>query len=134
MPQITNDYNRVQLYKLSTEPGSSGPLIVMQHGYSPDDVTLQESVFLLRRDGAWVDFVPLGAASNPELWDACLFEKAVEVVKLLETDKLDAEVYPLEVTPEALSSWLTHTAGFTAQQRIDALVNLYKERVRNKKH
>lgn len=131
MPQITNDYNRVQLFKLSSEPGASGPLIVLQHGYSPSDVTLQESIFLLRRDGKWVDFVPLGAASKPELWDACLFEKAVEVVKLLETDKLDAEVYPLEVTPEALSSWLTRTAGFTAQKRIDTLVNLYKQRLRS---
>jgi hypothetical protein len=131
MPQITNDYNRVQLFKLSSEPGASGPLIVMQHGYSRHDMTLQESIFLLRRDGTWVDFVPLGAASKPELWDACLFERAVEVVKLLETDKLDAEVYPLEVTPEALSSWLTRTAGFTAQQRIDTLVNLYKQRLRS---
>lgn len=105
----------------------------MQHGYSPRDMTLRESIFLLRQDGTWVDFVPLGAASNPDLWDACLLETAVEVVKLLETDKLDAEIYPLEVTPEALSSWLTRTAGFTAQQRIDNLVSHYKERLRNKK-
>ncbi len=134
MPKITNDYNRVELFKLSTEPGASGPFIVMQQGHSPDDTTFQDGVFLLRRDGKWVDFVALGASNKPELWDACLFEKSGEVVKLLNTGNLDAEVYPLEVNPEALASWLSRTAGLSAQQRIDNLVNIYKERLRNKKH
>jgi hypothetical protein len=133
MPQITNDYNRVQLLKLSSETGASGPLIVMQHGHSPHDTSFQDGVFLLRTDGKWVDFVALGAASDPKLWDACLFEKSSDVLKLLNTGNLDAEIHALEITPEALASWLSRTAGYTAQQRIDNLVNLYKERVRNRK-
>lgn len=133
MPQITNDYNRVQLLKLSSEAGTSGPLIVMQQGHAPNDTTFQDGVFLLRKDGKWVDFVALGAASKPELWDACLFEKSSEVLKLLNTGNLNADIHHLEVTPEALASWLSRTANFTAQQRIDNLVNLYKERLREKK-
>lgn len=76
MPQITNDYNRIQLLKLATEPDASGPFIVMQRGHAPNDTTFQDGVFLLRQDGKWVDFVALGAANKPDLWDACLFEKS----------------------------------------------------------
>jgi hypothetical protein len=43
-------------------------------------------------------------------------------------------MHQLDVNPEALAAWLTRTAEFSAQQRIDNLVNLYKERLRNKKH
>jgi hypothetical protein len=134
MPQITNDYNRIELLKLTTEPAASGPFIVMQKGHAPNDMTFQDGVFLLRQDGKWVDFVALGAANKPDLWDACLFEKPSEVLKLLNTGNLDAEMHQLDVNPEALAAWLTRTAEFSAQQRIDNLFNLYKERLRNKKH
>jgi hypothetical protein len=133
MPQISNDYSRVELLKLTTEPGASGPLIALQRGYAPGDPTFNESVFMLRRDGKWVDFVALGAAGKPELWDETLFDKPVQVLNLLNTHKMDAEVHALDVAPEALASWLSRTAGFTAQQRIDNLVNLHKERLRTKK-
>lgn len=133
MPQITNDYNRVELRKLTSESGGSGPFIVMQNGYDPADKTFKESVFLLRRDGKWVDFVALGASGNPELWDDCVFEKSADVVKLLNTHKLDADVFSLELNPEALASWLTRTSGLSAQQRIDNLISLHNDRLRDKK-
>lgn len=133
MPQISNDYNRVQLLKLSSESGASGPLIALQRGYAPGDPTFEESLYLLRHDGKWIDFVALGAAGNPGLWDESLFDKPVQVLNLLNTHQMEAEVYAVEIAPEALAGWLARTAGFTAQQRIDNLVSLYKERLQGKK-
>lgn len=133
MPKISNDDSRVKLYKVDAESSASGPVIAMQVGYAPGDDTFTESIFMLRRDGKWADFTALGAASNAELWDATLFDKPGDVLKLLSSGKLDAEVHSLDIDPQALASWLSRTASFTAQQRIDNLLNLYKERMRNTK-
>ncbi len=133
MPKISNDYSRAKLYKIDAKSAASGPLIVMQHGYAPGDETFTESIFLLRRDGKWVDFVPLGAAGKPDLWDACLFDKSSDVLKLLNTSKMEAETYFMEIDPQTLAAWLNRTAGFTTQQRIDRLLEVYAERLRNRK-
>ena len=133
MPKISNDNSRVKLYKVDTESTASGPVVAMQIGYAPADDTFTESIFMLRRDGKWADFTALGAAGKAELWDATLFDKPGDVLKLLSSGKLDAEVYPLEIDASALASWLSRTANFTVQQRIDNLLNLYKERMRNRK-
>lgn len=131
MPTITNDASRIKLYKLDPESQASGPLIAMQTGCAPGDETFAERLFMLRRDGKWVDFVALGAAGKPELWDACLFEKPGEVLQLLNGGNLDADLLHLEVDAQALESWLSRTSSFTAQQRIDNLLQIYRERLRS---
>lgn len=133
MPKISNDNSRVKLYKVDAESSASGPVIAMQIGYAPGDDTFTESIFMLRRDGKWADFSALGAASKPELWDATLFDKPGDVLKLLNSGTLEAEVHHLEIDPQALESWLSRTASLTAQQRIDNLLKLYKERSSNQK-
>jgi hypothetical protein len=130
MPKISNDHTRVKLYKLNPESEASGPLIAMQTGHAPGDETFTEGVFLLRHDGKWADFVALGAASQAELWDACLFDKPAQVLQLLNVGQLDAELFPLQIDPEALASWLSRTESLTVQQRIDRLIELYRERLR----
>lgn len=133
MPKISNDNSRVKVYKIDTESSASGPVVALQVGYAPGDETFTESIFLLRRDGKWADFSALGAASKPDLWDATMFDKPSEVLKLLTSGNLEAEVFPLEIDPQALASWLSRTASLTAQQRIDNLLSLHKERLRNPK-
>ena len=126
MPCISNDSSQVKLYKLDPNSTASGPLIATQVGHAPGDVTFRQSLFLLRRDGHWVDFVALGAAAKPELWAACLFDKPVEVLNLLNTARLEAEVVVLEVDVQALQSWLERTASLSTQERIDNLLRLYQ--------
>jgi hypothetical protein len=130
MPKIANDNTRVKIYKVDTESSASGPVIATQIGYAPGDQTFKEGMYLLRSDGTWVDFVALGAASDAVLWNACLFDKPGDVLRLLDSGKLDAEVFDLKLDPQALEAWLTRTAGFTAQQRIDILLSRYRERLR----
>lgn len=133
MPTITNHFTNVQVLKLTEEPGKSGPLIVVQHGVAPGDMTVEQRLFLLCRDGQWADVVALGAASQADLWDEALFDKPSQVMALL--DKIDATpvVKQIEMTTEGIASWMARTAGLDAKQRIQNLVNLYQKRLESGK-
>ena len=133
MPTITNHFTNVQVLKLTDEPGKSGPLIVVQHGVAPGDMTVEQRLFLLCRDGQWADVVALGAASQADLWDEALFDKPSQVMALL--DKIDATpvVKQIEMTTEGIASWMARTAGLDAKQRIQNLVNLYQKRLESGK-
>lgn len=126
MPRLSNDSNQVKLYKLDPASAASGPLIATQLGHAPGDITFRQSLFLLRRDGLWVDFVALGAAAKADLWQACLFDKPVEVLNLLNSARLEAEVLALEVDATALEAWLKRTEALSVQERIDNLLRLYQ--------
>ena len=133
MPTITNHFTNVQVLKLTDDPGKSGPLIVVQHGVAPGDMTVEQRLFLLCRDGQWADVVALGAASQADLWDEALFDKPSQVMALL--DKIDATpvVKQIEMTTEGIASWMARTAGLDAKQRIQNLVNLYQKRLESGK-
>lgn len=133
MPTITNHFTSVQMLKLSDEPGKSGPLIVVQSGVAPGDMTVKDRMFLLCGDGSWVDVVELGAAGKPELWDQALFDSSAEVMILLDKLGSPVQVRRLDTTPESIQAWLTRTAGLDAKQRIQNLLNVYKERLRNRR-
>lgn len=133
MPTITKHFTNVQVLKLTDEPGKSGPLIAVQHGVAPGDMTVEQRMFLLCRDGQWADVVALGAAGNDKLWDQTMFESPSQVLALLEKLEGSAEVLSLEVTKDPLASWLSRTAGLDAQQRVQNLVNLFKKRAEQRK-
>lgn len=134
MPTITNHFTNVQVLKLTTEPGKSGPLIAVQYGNAPGDMTISQCMFLLCRDGKWVDVVALGAANRADLWDEALFDKPGQVLALL--DKMGAatpDVKEIETTADGIASWLARTEGLDAKQRIQNLVNLYQKRLESGK-
>lgn len=134
MPTITNHFTGVQMLKLSDEPGKSGPLIVVQNGVAPGDMTVKDRMFLLCNDGAWVDVVELSAAGKPDLWDQALFDSSAKVMILLDRLGSTAQVRRLETTPESIQAWLTRTSGLDARQRIQNLLNVYKERLKSRQH
>ena len=133
MPTITNHFTNVQLLNLGEESGKTGPLIAVQNGVAPGDMTVKDRMFLLCRDGKWADIVALGAAGKPELWDHALFDTTSQVLALLDKMGSTPEIQQIETTAESIASWLSRTAGLDARQRINNLRDLYKKRLENRK-
>ena len=129
MPTITNHYTNVQILNLGDDSGKPGPVIAAQNGVAPGDTTVQQKMFLLCRDGMWVDIVALGSSADAKLWDEAIFDNSSQVLALL--DKLGSapEVKQIELTSAAIESWLTRTAHLDAAQRIQNLREVYKKRL-----
>ena len=92
-------------------------------------MTVRDRMFLLCRDGEWVDVVSLGAAAKPELWDETLFDNSTQVLVLIDGLDHKPTVKQIETTPEAIEAWLTRTEGQDAEQRIQNLLAIYKKRL-----
>lgn len=133
MPTITNHFTNVQLLNLNGEPGKNGPLIAVQMGVAPGDMTVQDRMFLLCRDGKWADVVALGAAGKPELWDQALFDTSSQVLVLLDKMGSTPEIQQIETSAESIAAWLSRTSGLDAKQRIRNLMDIYKKRLENRK-
>ncbi len=133
MPTISNHFTSVQLLNLNDEPGKTGPLIVVQLGVAPGDMTVSQRMFLLCGDGTWADVVALGASGKAELWDQALFDSPAQVLTLLDKMGAQPEVQNIETSAEGISTWLNRTAGLDAKQRIRNLVDLYKQRLQSRK-
>lgn len=132
MATITNHFTNVELLNLGDQPGKTGPLIAVQIGVAPGDMTVRQGMYLLCRDGKWADVVALGAAGKPELWDQALFDSSGQVLALLDKMGATPEVKQIEVTAEGIASWLSRTAGLDAKQRIKNLLDVYKQRLQNR--
>mgnify|MGYP003383069072 CR=1 FL=1 len=133
MPTITNHFTSVQLLNLGEESGKTGPLIAVQNGVAPGDMTVQDRMFLLCRDGKWADIVALASSGKAELMDEALFDTSSQVLALLDKLGSKPEVKNIEMTADAVASWLSRTAGLDAKQRINNLRDIYKKRLENRK-
>lgn len=129
MPTITNHYTNVQVLNLGDDSGKPGPVIAAQNGVAPGDMTVQQKMFLLCRDGAWVDIVALGSSADAKLWDEAIFDNSSQVLALLDKLGSTVEVKKIELTAAAIESWLNRTAHLDAAQRIQNLRDVYKKRL-----
>lgn len=132
MPTITNQFTNVHVLKLSDDSGKPGPVIVVQNGVAPGDMTVQQKMFLLCRDGTWVDVVALGSSADASLWDETLFDNSSQVLVLLDKLGSPPQVKKIELTAAAIESWLNRTAHLDAAQRIQNLRDLYKKRTESR--
>lgn len=55
MPALINSYLACHLYNIDPEDRADGPFIITQEAYDPTDDQMVNTVFLLRRDGMWID-------------------------------------------------------------------------------
>ena len=129
MPTITNHYTNAHVLNLSDDGGKPGPVIAVQNGVAPGDMTVQQKMFLLCRDGSWVDVVALGSSADASLWDEALFDTSSQVLALLDKLGSTVEVKKIELTAAAIESWLNRTAHLDAAQRIQNLRDVYKKRL-----
>ncbi|MBX7208882.1 MAG: hypothetical protein K1X78_11250 [Verrucomicrobiaceae bacterium] len=129
MPTITNHYTNAHVLNLGNDSGKPGPVIAVQNGVAPGDMTVKQKMFLLCRDGAWVDVVALVSSTDAKLWDEVLFDNSSQVLALLDKLGSTVEVKKIELTAAAIESWLNRTANLDAAQRIQNLRDVYKKRL-----
>ena len=78
---LTNSYLDCKLVKLDpNEPRS--PVIVLQEGYAPGDPGCRHRLFLLQRDGMWIDEVARSTRPDSEAEDI-VFETSAEALEVL---------------------------------------------------
>lgn len=129
MPTITNHYTNAHVLNLGNDSGKPGPVIAVQNGVAPGDMTVKQKMFLLCRDGAWVDVVALVSSTDAKLWDEVLFDNSSQVLALLDKLGSTVAVKQIELTAAAIESWLNRTANLDAAQRIQNLRDVYKKRL-----
>lgn len=55
MPALINSYLACHLYNIDPDDRADGPFLITQEAFDPADETMVNTVFLLRRDGTWID-------------------------------------------------------------------------------
>lgn len=88
MPALANSYLACHLYNIDPEDRADGPFIITQEAFDPEDVQMVNTVFLLRRDGLWIDEMaqPLGSDEHKFL---VFFDSPREAAEAME--KLEGE-------------------------------------------
>jgi hypothetical protein len=132
MRTISNDYREVELLDLCPVRTNRGPFLVLQQGYAPGDADLRESLFVLRRDGSWVDVNVYLSAGDPELMSEALFSSAQQVMELFADLPAEPRVAELPVSEAGLRAWLEQHPRGTLLSAARTWVASYRERHRQR--
>ena len=123
---LTNDYNRCHLVNLDPADGIGGPFAITQTAYYPEDARMTEAVFLLGRDGTWVDELALAKVPQDRQL-SFFFASSGEAMKAMSalTGQPVIERYALTDLDlrERVAAW--QAGGF--QQRVRAIVERFRE-------
>lgn len=111
---ITNSFQDVRLVSLASwskaaeivPRDSHGPYVVLQEGYSPEDITVSPDEFILSRSGKWLSLALFYRLPVAERRAEFVFGTAAEVIQVLGelTSKValfDAKERPAEEAEEA---------------------------------
>ncbi len=132
MPTITNDHGRSHVFNLDIDQAGRGPYLVTQTGYAPGDLTLTEKVFILRRDGGWVDCLFFFMARDLGTLEIAVFDTMREVIGLFEQLSGEARVEPLPFTAEEMLAWEAGNPGVRpGLPGLRHFVEHYKQQHRN---
>jgi hypothetical protein len=117
MHQLTNIYQDCKLITL--EPGTpGGPFVVTQLGFDPQDPRMTERLFLLQRDGTWIDQIAHPTLPPAERFHV-VFDTLPEVMATLGKLTGTPEILRLPVSEAQLRE---HVAALQAAGTGDALV------------
>src|ERR1700745_1592388 len=110
MHTVTNNYRDAHVLNLGS--GSErGPYLVTQTGVSPSDPMAQERIFVLRRDGYWVDFNAYACQGKPEAMDEIVFSTTAEVMETFAKLFGRRRVLDLPVDEAGLKAWIEGQKG-----------------------
>jgi hypothetical protein len=102
---ITNDYRDCQVWDLDSSERGRGPFAVCQLGIAPGDDSARERLFVLRRDGLWVDLNYYLSLNQPAALDEAVFDTTQAIIELLRGLDAKARVANAEVSEAGLRAW-----------------------------
>lgn len=128
MRQLTNAYSDCKLVNL--EPSTpAGPYVVAQLGHDPEDPRLTDRLFILQRDGTWIDQIA-HSTLPPEERFHIIFDTLPQVMATL--GQLGGK--PAIVRREASGAELRqHLAALQAAGSAEALVRSFLADYRERK-
>lgn len=83
MSALANRYEACHLYNIDPQLGAEGPFIITQEAYDPEDELMIDTVFLLRRDGTWIDEMAMALISEEERF-LIFYDSSREAAEALE--------------------------------------------------
>lgn len=95
---LSNDYKDCQVFDLDPADIRRGPFIVVQTSRDEEDPAQAERLYILRRDGVWVEYVTQ-AILHPEARGDLCFETLSEIVALLNSLPPTARVERARLDP-----------------------------------
>lgn len=126
---LANDPSRCHLFNLGDKVAGGGPFAVTQNAYDPEDPAMAEAVFVLLRNGAWIDQLALAKLPADRRFDI-LFATSAEAVGAMQnlSGKPEIERYALTQADmrERVTMW--KSGGF--EQNVIQLVESYRDSLR----
>jgi hypothetical protein len=120
MRQLTNNYGDCKLVNL--EPNTpAGPYVVSQLGHDPEDPRMADQLFILQRDGVWIDQIA-HSTLPPEERFHIIFDTLPEVMATLGKLSGKPTIARREVSEAELRQ---HLAALQAAGSTDALVRSF---------
>jgi hypothetical protein len=123
---LTNDYNRCRLVNLDPADGTAGPFAITQTAYDPDDARMAEAVFLLGREGVWVDELALAKVPHERQLDF-FFSSSGDAMKAISTLSGKPVIERYELTEQDLRERVAMWSAGGFQQRVRAVVERYRD-------
>src|SRR6478672_8805223 len=105
MRTITNDYRDAQTLDLGSGY-ETGPFLVTQMSVAPNDLVPKTKMFVLRPDGAWVDFNAYACRGKPEAMDELVFPSMPKVMEVFGKLFGRARVVDLPIDEAGLKAWV----------------------------
>jgi hypothetical protein len=106
---LTNDHRDCSLVKLDAKEANS-PLVVIQEGYAPGDITARMRMFYLQRDGMWIDEVARSTRPDSEAGDI-VFETAADALKVIGTLMGKPMIRSVPVTEADIQTYMARAKG-----------------------
>lgn len=131
MRALTNTYSDCQLLNVDPQSAAHGPFIITQEGYDPDDLRFVMKLFLLRRDGQWIDEMAQEQLSEDECLEV-FFESPEEAARALEALQGKPVIMRSAISAKELAIHLESLVSGGFQRRAAAMVVRYRELQRAK--
>lgn len=132
---LTNDYKSCQVFDLEPDVFREGPYIVLQTAEDPQSPSFERKLFILRKDGVWVEYVT-HVVKPLEARGIICFDSLTQVVRLLESLPLEPQIERVKVSEEQLlefSRQVEAAGGWLAfiDQEVDRIRALRRQRAQD---
>ena len=88
-----------------------GPFLVTQTGVNPADERPKTKMFVLRPDGAWVDFNAYVCQNKPEVLDEIVFQTMASVMQMFGSLLGKPRILDLPIDEAGLNQWIERQKG-----------------------
>ena len=114
MRYLTNNFKDCRLIRLDPAESRS-PVVILQEGCAPNDMTCKTKMFYLQRDGKWIDEIARSTRPDNEAGDI-IFETPGEAMQLLSGLLGKPMVRDLPVTESDVEAYITRVKSVSSPE------------------